>query len=73
MAEICLSRIKSSAFKISSYAGLSVIQEGNCASQSNQGCDFLVYASMIKLISGNVLFILLVENVTIIEDVEPHW
>ena len=32
-------------------------------------CDFLVHALMIKLILGNVLFILLVENVTIIEDV----
>ena len=50
-----------------------IIQEGNCAPQSNQGCDFLVHASVIKLILGNVLFILLVENVTIIEDVAPHW
>ena len=50
-----------------------IIQEGNCATQSNQDCDFFVCASMITLILGNVLFTLLVENVTIIEYVATHW
>ena len=51
-----------------------IIEEGSSAPPPcNYGGDFVVNASVFRLILGNVLFILLVESVTITADVAPHW